>query len=167
MGRAPGAALRASPPQDLRGAVAPERRKLSGMEAQELMTTALVTIKPTDTVREALAKMEDQEIRHLPVVEGKRLAGMVSDRDLREYRLPVVEEIENPDYAEDLLDTKVAEVMNTDVVTLEPAESLKVAIDLMLEYGVGALPVVDRSRDELVGILSYVDVLRHVRALLE
>lgn len=136
------------------------------MQVQALMTTALVTIKPTDTVREALAKMEDQEIRHLPVVEGKRLAGMVSDRDLREYRLPVMEEIENPDYADDLLDTSVADVMNTDLVTLDPAESIKAAIDLMLEYSVGALPVVDRSRDELVGILSYVDVLRHVRTLL-
>lgn len=131
------------------------------------MTTTLVTIKPTDTVREALARMEDQEIRHLPVVEGKRLAGMVSDRDLREYRLPVMEEIENPEYADDLLDTPVAEMMNTDVVTLEPGESVKAAIDLMLEYGVGALPVVDRHKEELVGILSYVDVLRYLRATLE
>lgn len=151
----------------MRAAAGCERIKLPSMEVQELMTTALVTIKPTDSVREALSKMEDQEIRHLPVVEGKRLAGMVSDRDLREYRLPVMEEIENPDYADDLLDTPVAEMMNTDVVTLEPGETLKAAIDLMLEYGVGALPVVDRHKEELVGILSYVDVLRHVRTVLE
>jgi acetoin utilization protein AcuB len=137
------------------------------METQELMTTALVTIKPTDSVREALRRMEDQEIRHLPVVEGSRLAGMVSDRDLREYRLPVMEEIENPEYADDLLNTPVAEMMNTDLVTLDPGESVKTAIDLMLEYGVGALPVVDRHKDELVGIMSYVDVLRHVRGLLD
>jgi acetoin utilization protein AcuB len=153
--------------QDLRAALGCERSKLFHMEVQELMTTALVTIKPTHTVREALTMMEDQEIRHLPVVEGKRLAGMVSDRDLREYRLPVSEEIENPDYAEDLLTTPVAEAMNTDLVTLEPSESVKVAIDVMLEYGVGALPVVDRNKDELVGILSYVDVLRYVRGMLE
>lgn len=131
------------------------------------MTTALVTIKPTDTVREALARMEDQEIRHLPVVDGKRLTGMVSDRDLREYRLPVMEEIQNPEYADDLLDTPVADVMNTDLVTLDPAESVKTAIDLMLEYGVGALPVVDKDQDELVGILSYVDVLKQIRGLLD
>ena len=131
------------------------------------MTTAVVTIKPSDTVREALARMEDQEIRHLPVVEGKRLVGVVSDRDLREYRLPVDEEIENPEYADDLLDTKVAEMMNTDVVTLEPGENVKTAIDVMLEYGVGALPVVDRHKEELVGILSYVDVLRFVRPMLD
>jgi acetoin utilization protein AcuB len=78
-----------------------------------------------------------------------------------------MEEIQNPEYADDLLDTPVAEVMNTDLVTLDPGETLKTAIDTMLEYGVGALPVVDRQRDELVGILSYVDVLRHVRTMLE
>lgn len=153
--------------QDLRGPPPVTGASYLPMEIQELMTTALVTIKPTDTVREALARMEDQEVRHLPVVEGRRLAGMVSDRDLREYRLPVMEEIENPEYADDLLDTPVAEVMSTDLVTLDPGEGLRAAVDLMLEYGVGALPVVDRRKDELVGILSYVDVLKHVRTLIE
>jgi acetoin utilization protein AcuB len=137
------------------------------MDVQELMTTALVTIVPSDTVRVALTKMEDQEIRHLPVVLGKQLVGMVSDRDLREYRLPVLEEIENPEFAEDLLETPVSEVMNTDLVTLDASEGVKTAIDLMLEYGVGALPVLDRRRDELVGIVSYVDVLRYLRTRLD
>lgn len=131
------------------------------------MTDALVTIKPVDTVRSALLRMEDQEIRHLPVVEGKQLIGVISDRDLREYRLPVMEEIDNPEYADDLLETPVSEVMNANLVTLDPGESLKAAIDLILEYGVGALPVVDRHSDELVGIVSYVDVLKHLRTVLE
>lgn len=131
------------------------------------MTRALVTIKQTDTVRTALRLMEDQEVRHLPVVDGSKLLGMVSDRDLREYRLPVLEEIENPEYADDLLETPVSELMNTDVVTLEPGESVKKTIDLMLEYGVGALPVIDGHDEELQGIVSYVDVLRFLRDTLE
>lgn len=131
------------------------------------MTDALVTIKPVDTVRSALLRMEDQEIRHLPVVEGKQLIGMVSDRDLREYRLPVMEEIDNPEYADDLLETPVSEVMNANLVTLDPSESIKAAIDLMLEYGVGALPVVERHSEELVGIVSYVDVLKALRGTLD
>lgn len=141
--------------------------KLSVMDVQELMTEVLVTIKPGDTVRSALIQMEDQEIRHLPVVEGKKLVGIVTDRDLREYRLPVMEEIEDPDYASKLLDTPVAEVMHTDLLTVDASESVKAAIDVILEYGVGAVPVVDPRGDELVGILSYVDVLRYARQLLE
>lgn len=137
------------------------------MQAQDLMTAALVTIKPTDTVRAALRLMEDQEVRHLPVVQGKQLVGMVSDRDLREYRLPVLEEIENPEYADDLLDTPVSEFMNTDLVTLDPGENVKTMIDLMLEYGVGALPVVDSHDEALKGIVSYVDVLKYLRSTLD
>lgn len=131
------------------------------------MTAALVTIKPTDTVRTALLRMEDQEIRHLPVTEGEQLIGMISDRDLREYRLPVVEEVDNPEYADDLLETPISEVMNANLVTLDPGETVKTAIDLILEYGVGAVPVVDRRREVLVGIVSYVDVLKYLRGTLD
>lgn len=137
------------------------------MQVQDLMTEALITIKPTDTVQTALRLMEDQDVRHLPVLDGKKLVGMVSDRDLREYRLPVMEEIENPEYADDLLETSVSELMNTDLVTLNPAEGIKTVIDVMLEYKVGALPVVDQHGDELRGIVSYVDVLRALRDTLD
>ena len=137
------------------------------MQAQDLMTEALVTVESTEAVRHALLKMEDQEIRHLPVMDGRQMVGMVSDRDLKEYRLPAMEELQNPDYADELLDKPVSEVMNTDLVTLEPSESVKTAIDLMLEYKVGALPVVDRHGDELLGIVSYVDVLRYLRGTLD
>ncbi|MCX4245106.1 CBS domain-containing protein [Paraliomyxa miuraensis] len=149
--------------------VGPEHRatQAQGMQAQDLMTEALITIKPSDTVRVALRLMEDQDVRHLPVVEGTRLVGMVSDRDLREYRLPVIEEIENPEYADDLLETPVSELMNTDLVTLEPGEGIKTVIDVMLEYKVGALPVIDQHGDELRGIVSYVDVLRALRDTLD
>jgi acetoin utilization protein AcuB len=133
------------------------------MNASTLMTTAVVTATPKDTVRKALRLLEDGDIRHLPIVEGKRLVGLVSDRDLREYRLPLLEEIDDPDYADDLLDTPLSELMSGDILCLDADESLATGVDLMIEYGIGAIPVVDRDKDELVGILSYVDVLKAVR----
>lgn len=133
------------------------------MDASTLMTTTVVTATPKDTVRKALRLLEDSDIRHLPVVEGKKLVGLVSDRDLREYRLPLVEEIDDPEYADDLLDTPLSELMSGDILCLEVGESLATGVDLMIEYGIGAIPVVDRDKDELVGILSYVDVLKAVR----
>ena len=132
------------------------------MDAKTLMTTTVVTATPKDTVRRALRLLEDSDIRHLPIVDGKKLVGLVSDRDLREYRLPLVEELDDPDYADDLLDTRLSELMSGDVLCLEESESLPTAVDLMIEYGVGAIPVV-QGDDELVGILSYVDVLKAVR----
>lgn len=135
------------------------------MHVKEIMTTTLVTAKSTDTVGQALRLLEDQEIRHLPIVDGKRLIGMVSDRDLREYRLPLLEELEDPDQADDLMETSLSEVMKGAVLSLEAHESVAQAIDILLKYGVGACPVVETGSDDLVGIVSYIDVLRAVRPI--
>lgn len=137
------------------------------MEATDIMTSQLVTLSPTSTVREAIRLIEDLEIRHLPIVDEGKLIGMVSDRDLREYRLPLTAELDDPDYASDLLETPISQVMRGDVISLDSGESLRTAVDLMLEYGVGAVPVIDRHSEELMGIVSYVDVLRAVRPSLD
>ncbi len=131
---------------------------------QEIMTTDVATIGPASTVKEAILKLEDYLVRHLPVVDEEgRLVGMLSDRDLREYRVPILEEIENPDGADRLLETPISEVMTGLVVSADQGESVGALIRLMLEYGVGAVPIVDRTSQELVGIVSYVDILRLVK----
>ncbi len=137
------------------------------MEATDIMSSQLVTLGPTATVRDAIRLLEDLEIRHLPIIDDGKLIGMVSDRDLREYRLPLTAELEDPDYASELLETPISHVMQGDVISLDSGESLRTAVDLMLEYGVGAVPVIDRHSEELLGIVSYVDVLRAVRPSLD
>jgi acetoin utilization protein AcuB len=137
------------------------------MQIRDIMTTTIVTANATDSVRQALTLLEDQDIRHLPVIDdGRQLVGLVSDRDLREYRLPVMEEIENPDQAEDLLETALSEVMSRDVISVDAEEDASAACDLMIEYRIGAVPVLDRTTGELVGIISYIDLLRLTRDLL-
>lgn len=137
------------------------------MSVSKIMTRDPVTIPSDAKVRDAIRTLEDLSVRHLPVVDDGRLVGVVSDRDLREYRIPVMEEIEDPEYADELLDKPVSEAMHGDVLSVHPEESLAAVVDLMLEYGVGAVPVVDRSAQTLVGIVSYVDVLRMVRPSLD
>lgn len=137
------------------------------MDISAIMTKAVVTATPGDTVGDALRLLDDQLIRHLPVVGDGRLVGMISDRDLREYRLPLMEEVDHPRRANALMTTALGDVMSPTVVTVEPQETLGTAIDLLLEYGVGALPVVDSESGALVGILSYVDILRAMRASLD
>ncbi len=134
------------------------------MQVGSIAKQVVVTGKPEDTVRDAIATLESLEVRHLPIVtEDGELVGMISDRDLREYRLPTLEELENPGKADELLDTPLSEVMRGNVVCVDSTESLRTAVELMIEYGIGALPVMDQGREELVGILSYVDVLRAVK----
>jgi acetoin utilization protein AcuB len=133
------------------------------MDVSDLMTREVLTVSPTDTVRDAITRLEDQHIRHLPVVDDGRLVGIVTDRDLREYRMPLSEALANPDDAQARLDIPVAEVMRGEPITVEPGETVRTAIDLMLTYDIGAVPVVASEDGRLLGILSYVD-LRAVRA---
>lgn len=133
------------------------------MDVTELMNRAVVVTTAEETVERALHLLEDSDIRHLPVLDGKRCIGMLSDRDVREYRLPVVDELEHPDLADELLHRSVAEAMNKDFVYVDHLETVAKAVDVMIEYGVGALPVLHRESGELLGMLSYVDVLRFTR----
>ena len=136
------------------------------MNVTEVMIRTVVTTTPYETIGRALHLLEDSGIRHLPVVEDGKMVGMLSDRDVREYRLPVLDEVENQQLADDLLARPVSDAMNTGFVFVDHLESMKNAVDVMIEYGVGALPVVQRETGELLGMISYVDVLRLVRKLI-
>jgi len=118
------------------------------MDASAIMTKAVVSVSPEETVRRAGELLDDLEIRHLPVLAGQRLVGIISDRDLREFRSP-------PE-----LETPVSTIMTTPVISLDMGESVQTAIRLILKYKIGALPVVDRESGRLEGILSYTDILR-------
>jgi acetoin utilization protein AcuB len=134
------------------------------MQVRDIAKQAVVTASPQHTVRDAIRLLEELDVRHLPIVtEEGSLVGMISDRDLREYRLPVLEEIEDPGKADRLLSTRLGDAMQGDVISVDAFESLSTAVEIMLDYGVGALPVLDGVDEELVGILSYVDVLRAVK----
>jgi acetoin utilization protein AcuB len=135
------------------------------MNVSTLMKRSVVVVSPEDTVRRALEMLEDLEIRHLPVVvDGDTLVGIVSDRDLREFRLPVLEELAHPEFADALMARKVGDAMNAQPVLMEEHEGMGRAIDLMIAHGIGAIPVVAKDSRALVGIISYVDVLAAVRS---
>ena len=132
------------------------------MVVSEIMTASPVTAEVTQTVRDALRLLRQLDARHLPVVDGGRLAGIVSDRDLREITAPLMEGLE-PKRAAQLLDQPLSAVMSSDVQSVHGETELEDAIDLMIEHRVGAVPVVDASTQGLVGIVSYIDVLRAAR----
>lgn len=141
------------------------------MSVEAIMSRNILSVGPTATVREAIRLIEDSEVRHLPIVEDGRLLGIVSDRDLREFRIPLMVEIERFGDADrkrtdELLNTPISEVMAADVVSVDSSETIESVIDAMIEYKVGAVPVIDRHSDELVGIISYVDVLRYAREII-
>lgn len=105
-----------------------------------------------------MRRLIDLDVRHLPIVSDGELVGIISDRDLREVTSRLVAEGETE--INRVLDRPISDLMSADVLSVDPETELEEVVDLMIEHRVGALPVVSPGTDELVGIVSYVDVLR-------
>jgi acetoin utilization protein AcuB len=121
---------------------------------RDSMMREVVTVGPEATAAEALALCRGNRIRHLPVLEGGRLVGIISDRDLRS----ATPALGDPARAEALQHIRVADEMVRDVATALPEDPIEDAAMVMYERKIGCLPVVDL--ENLVGILTSSDVLR-------
>lgn len=112
----------------------------------DVMTTGCVTVTPKDNLYEAAVAMRDHDIGFVPVVEGNRLLGVITDRDL------VVR-----GYAEKHSgSTSVMDVLTEDVRTVSPNLSVDEAASLMSSEQIRRLPVVENG--ELKGIVSLGDL---------
>lgn len=133
------------------------------MVVDEVMTSKLTTAAPSSSIKRVLQLLSEADVRHVPITDEGELVGIVSDRDLRSF---VPDLAESPSEAASRLARPISSVMNSDLVTVEPETDIQDAIDLMLDQKVGAIPVVRPNTRELVGIVSYIDVLRAARAAL-
>jgi acetoin utilization protein AcuB len=133
------------------------------MIAEDVMSDNPASIREDATLGEAVEVLLGAEFRHLPVVRGTELVGMISDRDVRSLITPRLFDVAALEELKSRYDDRVAELMSTDVVKVYPATDLGEVIDRMLDEHVGALPVVDADTGALLGIVSYVDVLRAMR----
>ncbi|HXV80895.1 MAG TPA: CBS domain-containing protein [Candidatus Binatia bacterium] len=127
------------------------------MKVVDVMTTDPLTVTPTDTVGQAEELMNTNRIRQLPVVKGKELAGIVTDRDVRSFLSGSL--LESPEARETALASAVREIMTTEPITVSPDDDLQEAVELMIDEKIGGIPVVDEA-EGLVGIVTYVDILR-------
>ena len=136
------------------------------MIAQDIMTENPVTIRATNTVADTCEVLQDMEIRHLPVVQGTELVGIISDRDLRSVHMPRLVDEETLQNAKERYHAPISSLMSPDVVRVFPDSNVEEIIELMLEHKVGAVPVVDAGTGDLLGIVSYVDILRSMHSIL-
>lgn len=133
------------------------------MPVSRWMRRDVTTIDAGDSVRQAVSRMRERGIRHLPVLDArKRLIGIVTDRDLRQVVLDAA--IGRAD-ADRLGDLDVREVMTWGVVTVTAATDLCEAAQVMREQQLGALPVVDPA-GRVVGMLTEHDLIGALQSLL-
>jgi CBS domain-containing protein len=114
---------------------------------QEAMTSNPTTVSPDTAAREAAQIMKSEDTGIVPIVEGDRLVGVVTDRDLT---LKIVA-------GDGSADTRVGDLASKDLVTVDPQQSLEEAARLMAEHQVRRLPVVEED-GRLIGILAQKDL---------
>ncbi|MBW2092462.1 MAG: CBS domain-containing protein [Deltaproteobacteria bacterium] len=117
------------------------------MRVEKFMSREVLTVPVTAGLEEAAALIKEHDIRHLPVVEGKKLIGLVTEGEIRGAIFPAM-----------LEDIGVKDLMITDPITVTPDALLEDAVRLVYQHKIGCLPVVDRDGN-LKGIITVVDML--------
>ena len=123
------------------------------MNISDVMTRDVVTITPDQTVQEAASFMLDSDAGSIPVTEGSRLIGMITDRDIA---VRGVAKGHGPD-------TPVRDLMSSGLICAHIDDNVEAVAAKMSEAQVRRLPVIDQS-DNLVGIVSLGDLSRETHS---
>lgn len=141
------------------------------MKIKEIMTKEVVSIKPDDNARDALALLFKMQISGLPVIDAQgKLVGMFTEKDILSYTLPsYIEKVgrfiyeENPKSTKkkfnELSNLKVSQLMRKDVITTSEEVALCEVARIMLIQKTRRLPVLDKA-GKVVGIVARADLLK-------
>jgi CBS domain-containing protein len=128
------------------------------MMVKEVMVKEVATLDVNDELSLANDIMRLGRIRHLPVVDGSRLVGIVSERDL--FRSSLGQALGyGGSVPWDLMKAlRIKDIMVKEVTTISPEAKLCDAVRLMIDKKIGCLPVVEGDR--LVGLITETDIMR-------
>jgi CBS domain-containing protein len=127
------------------------------MRVKDIMTKEVATLGIEDELSLANDIMRLGRIRHLPVVSGETLVGIISERDLFRSSLAQALGYGSKDTREVMKTLRIKDVMVAQVITISPDMELKDAVALMAERKIGCLPVVQDNK--LQGLITETDVL--------
>ena len=125
-----------------------KEENMRGQKVREVMTDRPRCVTPETPISEAARLMRSEDVGLLPILEGEKVTGVVTDRDIV---IQAVAEEKDP------RGMPVREVASRELVTIGPEEDLSEALKLMASNQVRRLPVVDED-NRLVGILAQADV---------
>jgi acetoin utilization protein AcuB len=118
------------------------------MRLRDIMTDGIVTIGPQSSANDARAEMQRHHIRHLVVVDGGRVVGVVSDSDLGRANVRERD------------DSTVQDLMTSEVVSATPETTLRQAVNVMLGRTLECLLVVDD--EHTLGLVTTTDLLNQL-----
>jgi CBS domain-containing protein len=115
----------------------------------DIMTRDVQTISPEETVRRAAQMMDELNVGSIPVCDGNKLVGMITDRDITVRSTAAGQAPEA---------TRVGDVMSTDVRTCSPNQSVDEVLGQMGDVQIRRVPVIDQESHAIVGIVSLGDM---------
>lgn len=127
------------------------------MKASRLMTRQVVCVPKDLPLERAYELLRDRRIRHLPVLEGETLSGILSDRDLLTWAQ------RGADGKLTFPSVSVSKVMATRPITCKPNSKVADIAELMLEHRIDSVPVVDPG-GRLLGLVTSTDLLELLRS---
>jgi acetoin utilization protein AcuB len=121
------------------------------------MTRNVVTVAKDASVLHVRNLLREKDINQVPVVDGKKVIGVITDGDIRENSASPASTLSVHELNYLLSEMKAGDIMTRNPVTVSPETPVEEAAKILNEKGIGCLPVV--SNDELVGIITTSDML--------
>jgi acetoin utilization protein AcuB len=129
------------------------------------MTSPASSISKDARLLDAALMLRSTGFRHLPIVDGARLVGIITDRDIHRFAPSLLGRITQEEYNAIFENTPLERVMTRDPLTVAPETPLRDAAALLQEKKLGCLPVVEDGR--LIGIITVTDMLEVLLGLLD
>lgn len=148
-----------------------QKMGVRGKAVKHIMQKRVILIYENNNISDASNLLRRHNIRHLPVMKGVKLVGILSDRDVR---LAATTPVNNPEASGrffyrsrdiEFKDVKVGEVMSKRLITVRPNTWIKTAVNLMLKNRIGCVPVVNQD-GRFEGIITETDLLRFLANIL-
>ena len=133
------------------------------MQVHEIMSRDVAVIDRNDTLLTVEERMTTGKLRHLPVVEQDEVVGLVTQRDLFKGAMSSAMGYGEKAQKAFLQSVRVKEIMVYPVTTVTPETAVAAAVDMIIQRGLGCLPVVEQGK--LVGMVTKTDLLRCLRTL--
>lgn len=124
------------------------------MIVEQMMNKNVLTLNPSNTIKEAVSILREKKIRHIPIVnELGKVVGVVTDRDIKEATQSNLMDGQN----QELVETPLKEIMTNNPVIGHPLDFVEEVATIFYDQQIGCLPIV--SGGKLVGIVTETDLL--------
>jgi acetoin utilization protein AcuB len=134
-------------------------------KVRDIMTRKVKTMQHDQVLLEALRFMREEHVRHIPVMRGDVLVGVITDRDIKRATPTALLVDDRGTWEQVVQETPLARVMTPDPITAHPGMTLREVLRILLDHKVGCLPVLEGQR--LVGIVAAEDLYRAMLQVLE